>query len=338
MRNPSPLLAAALLAVTASAQTFVFRTDRWEVNDPFKMDTSVMPPKALVDPKKGIINLVRGTVERTFTQGGAEVTNTRKLSDVQQIIWPEMPRLIEARANVNRGEPAKALENVEPIINLFEPLKKVPGSLWLEATVLKLDALDRLNNDAALGGFLDALEKDEAASTPELATKIQLARLLQRSRRGEHESVIREADDLIGKMDDTEVLARLHIVKGASLMATRKYEAAMNTYLRVPVFYGTEQEQVPKAMLGAALAFRGMDGPAVREQKLEETSFRYLRDIIITYPVSKEADEARKILPKEEVAKAEAEQKKLVAAGLLPDGATIKKSAVRPEDDQSANR
>ncbi len=338
MRTLRTILPAVLLAAAASAQTFVFRNDRWEVNDPFKMDTSVMPPKPLVDPKKAIINQVQATVQRSVLQGGVEVTNTRKLSDVLQVIWPEMPKLVEARAFVNRGEPAKARDNVEAVIKLFEPLKKVPGSLWLEATVIKLDALDRLNNDAALGGFLDTLEKDEAASQPELATKIQLSRLLQRSRRGEHESVIREADELIGKMDDAGVLARLHIVKGASLLATRKYEAAMNAYLRVPVFYGTEQDQVPKALLGAAQAFRGMDGPAVREQKLEETSYRYLRDILITYPVSKEADEARKILPKEEVAKAEAEQKKMAAAGLLPDNATIKKNAVRPEDDQSANR
>lgn len=338
MRNLRSLLPAALLAVSASAQTFVIRNERWEVNDPFKMDTTSIPPKPLVDPKKATINQVTGSVQRTVLTGGIEVTNTRKLSEVTQVIWPEMPRLVEARAFVNRGDPAKALDNVEAVIKLFEPLKKVPGSLWLEATVIKLDALDRLNNDAALGGFLDTLEKDEAASLPELATKIQLSRLLQRSRRGDHEAVIREADELIGKMDDAGVLARLHIVKGASLLATRKYEAAMNAYLRVPVFYGTEQDQVPKALLGAAQAFRGMDGPAVREQKLEETSFRYLRDILVTYPVSKEADEARKILPKDEIAKAEAEQKKLAAAGLLPDGAMLKKTAVRPEDDQSANR
>lgn len=338
MRSLRTLVPAVLLATAASAQTFVFRSDRWEVNDPFKMDTSTMPPKPLVDPKKAVINQVKATVERTALQGGIEVTNTRKLSDVLQVIWPEMPRLIEARAFVNRGEAAKALDNVESVIRLFEPLKKVPGSLWTEAVIIKLEALDRLNNDAALGGFLDTLEKDEAASLPEIATKIQLARLIQRSRRGEHEAVIREADDLIGKLDDAGVLARLHIVKGSSLLASRKYEAAMNAYLRVPVFYGTEQDQVPKALLGAAQAFRGMDGPAVREQKLEETSFRYLRDILITYPVSKEADEARKMLPKEEIAKAEEEQKKMAAAGILPDGAAIKKNAVRPEDDQSANR
>ncbi len=338
MQKKALIALLSLLTAPVCAQTLVFSKERWEVNDPFKMDTSVMPPKPLVDPKKAVINQVQSTVERTVTQGGASIKYTHKLSEVVQVIWPEMPRLLEARANVSRGEPSKALDNVEAVIRLFEPMKKAQGSLWLEATLIKLDALDRLNNDAALGGFLDALEKDEAAALPELSTKIQLSRLLQRSRRGDHEAVIRESDELIGKLDDSEVLARLHIVKGASLLATRKYEAAMNSYLRVPVFYGAEEEQVPKALLGAALAFRGMDGPAVREQKLEETSFRYLRDLIITFPVSKEAEEARKLLPKEEIAKAEAEQKKLAAAGLLPDGATIKKNAVRPEDDQSANR
>ena len=38
-----------------------------------------------------------------------------------------------------------------------------------------VDALDRLENDAATAAFLDAFEKEEAAKQPEVATQIQLA-------------------------------------------------------------------------------------------------------------------------------------------------------------------
>ncbi|MEN9652535.1 MAG: hypothetical protein RL303_255, partial [Verrucomicrobiota bacterium] len=103
-------------------------------------------------------------------------------------------------------------------------------------------------------------------------------------------------------------------------LATRKYEAAMNTYLRVPVFYGSETEFIPKALLGAARAFRGMDSPAMRDQKLEAVSHRYLYDIIVSFPVSKEAEEAKKMLPPEERAKAIADQEKMAAGGALPEG------------------
>jgi hypothetical protein len=330
--------ALALLAAASSpAQTFVFKGERWEINDPFKMDSSI-PPKPVVDPKKGTINVVKGTVDRTSNQGGIEVTLTRKLSEVTEVIWPAPARLKEAQANVNRGEPAKALDNVEAVLKFFEPIKNVPGSWWVKASIVKLDALDRLENDAATAAFLDNLEKEEAAKLPEVATQIQLARLMQRARKGDHDAVVKEATELLGKIDNAELQARLHIVKGNSLFASKKYEAAMTTYLRVPVFFGSETEFIPKALLGAARSFRGMDSPALRDQKLEAVSNRYLYDIIVSFPVSREAEEAKKMLPKEERAKAEADQKKIAAGGPLPEGVIMAKPKLADEEKVEANK
>lgn len=339
MRHSFLLSALALLAAAAApAQTFVFKGERWEINDPFKMDNSI-PPKPVVDPKKGTINVVKGTIDRVSNQGGIEVTLTRKLSEVTEVAWPMPARLKEAQANVNRGEPAKALDNVEAVLKFFEPIKNVPGSWWTKASIVKLDALDRLENDAAIGAFLDNLEKNDDGSNPELGTKIKLARLMQRARRGEHDTVITDAADLITKLDDPDVLARLHLVKGGSLLATKKYEAAMNTYLRVPVFYGSQAEHLPKALLGAARAFRGMDSPATKEQHLEEISNRYLRDLIATYPVSKEAEEAKKLLPKEDRLAAEADAAKIKDAAVIPE-ATAKPDAPKADNanNQEANK
>ena len=338
MRRPLLLTALALLAAaTSPAQTFVFKGERWEINDPFKLDKSV-PPKPVVDAKKGIINVVKGTVDRTSNQGGFEVVLTRKLSEVTEIVWPMPSRLQEAQNNVNRGEPAKALDNAEAVLKFFEPLKNVPGSWWIKASLVKLDALDRLENDAATNSFLTAFEKEEAAQQPEVATQIQLARLMLRARKGEHDAVVREATELLAKVDSSELQARLHLTKGNSLLAAKKYEAAMTTYLRVPVFFGSETEMIPKALLGAARAFRGMDSPALREQKLEAISNRYLYDIIVSYPVSKEAEEAKKLLPPEERAKAEADQKKIAAGGPLPEGVILAKPKLADEEKVEGNK
>lgn len=328
---------ALLAAAAASAQTFVFKSERWEVNDPFKLDNSI-PPKPVVDPKKGVINVIKGTVDRTTNQGGFEVTDTRKFSEVTEIVWPMPARLQEAQNNVTRGEPAKALDNAEAVLKFFAPFKTIKGSWWTKAALVKLDALDRLENDAATAAFLDSFEREDAAKEPEVATQIQLARLMQRARKGEHDAVIREAGDLLGKVDSPELQARLHIVKGNSLLANRKYEAAMTTYLRVPVFFGSETELIPKALLGAARAFRGMDSPAMRDQKLEAVSHRYLYDIIVSFPVSKEAEEAKKMLPPEERAKAEADQKKIAAGGPLPEGVMLAKPKLAAEEKVEANR
>ncbi|MEI6793835.1 MAG: hypothetical protein WCL05_01200 [Verrucomicrobiota bacterium] len=328
---------ALLVAASSSAQTFVFKGERWEINDPFKMDSSI-PPKPLVDAKKGTINVIKGEIIRVSNSGGIEVTLTRKLSEVTEVIWPLPSRLKDAQANVSRGEPAKALDNVEAVLKFFEPIKNVQGSWWVRASIVKLDALDRLENDAATEAFLTAFEKEEAAKLPEVATQIQLARLMQRARKGEHEAVITETTELLGKVDTTELQARLHLVKGNSLFASKKYEAAMATYLRVPVFFGSETELVPKALLGAARSFRGMDSPALRDQKLEAVSNRYLYDIIVSYPVSKEAEEAKKMLPKEERAKAEADQKKIAAGGPLPEGVIMAKPKLADEEKVEGNK
>jgi hypothetical protein len=282
--------------------------------------------------------VIKGTIDRVSNSGGIEVTLTRKLTEVTEVIWPLPSRLKDAQANVSRGEPAKALDNVEAVLKFFEPIKNVPGSWWARASIVKLDALDRLENDAATESFLAAFEKEEAAKLPEVATQIQLARLMQRARKGEHEEVVKESTELLTKVDTAELQARLHLVKGNSLFASKKYEAAMATYLRVPVFFGSETEIVPKALLGAARSFRGMDSPALRDQKLEAVSNRYLYDIIVSYPVSKEAEEAKKLLPPEERAKAEADQKKIAAGGPLPEGVMLAKPKLAAEEKVEGNK
>ena len=173
MRLSFFLPALALLAAASSpAQTFVFKGERWEINDPFKMDSSI-PPKPIVDTKKGTINVIKGEIVRVSNSGGIEVTLTRKLSEVTEVIWPMPSRLTDAQANVSRGEPAKALDNVEAVLKFFEPIKNVPGSWWARASIVKLDALDRLENDAATESFLTAFEKEEAAK-PEAVVEAPL--------------------------------------------------------------------------------------------------------------------------------------------------------------------
>jgi hypothetical protein len=46
--------------LVGEAQTLFFKNnERWEVNDPFKMDKS-LPPKPLIDDKKAIIKYHQG--------------------------------------------------------------------------------------------------------------------------------------------------------------------------------------------------------------------------------------------------------------------------------------
>lgn len=308
--RPRTLIPALLLAAAAlPAQVVTFKNgERWEVNDPFKLDEKARPPRPVVDPRKASFDKMFEKLEKSTEVSGTAMTTTKKLADAVLIEWPAIPAMTEAKNLILRGESSKALETIEPVLKTFDKVRTVRGSPWVKAASIKLDALDRMENDASLSAFLATLDTVDDGSNPELTAKIKLAKLLLRSRQGDHAGVVADATALIGQSDDPDVLARLHLLKGSSLLALKRYEPAMNTYLRVPVFYGSQQEHLPKALLGAAKAFRGMDSPANREQRLEEVSNRYLRELVATFPVSKEAEEAKKLLPKEDRQAAEAAQ------------------------------
>ena len=308
--RPRTLIPALLcLAASLPAQVITFKNgERWEVNDPFKLDEKARPPRPVVDPRKASFDKTFEKVEKTMEVSGAAMTTSKKLAEAVLIEWPAIQSMTEAKNLILRGESSKALDMIEPVLKTFDKARLVKGSPWIKAAAIKLDALDRMENDASLSAFLSTLDTVDDGSNPELTSKIKLAKLLMRARKGEHEGVVTDATALISQSDDPDVLARLHLLKGASLLALKRYEPAMNTYLRVPVFYGSQQEHLPKALLGAAKAFRGMDTPATKSQRLEDVSNRYLRELIATFPVSKEAEEAKKLLPKEDRQAAEAEQ------------------------------
>jgi len=309
MRTYTLTLALLFMATSLPAQFVTFKNgDRWEVNNPFKLDEKARPPRPIIDPSKASFDNTFEKLERKTINGGIEMSTTKKISEAILIEWPIIQPMVDAKNLILRGESSKALETIEPVLKTFSNAKTVRGSPWIKAAAVKLDALDRLDNEAAMSTFLETLDKVDDGSSPELTNKIKLAKLLLQARKGDHAGVIAAATALIPQMDDPDVLARLHLLKGESLLALKKYEDAMNTYLRVPVFYGSQQEHLPKALLGAAKAFRGMDSPATRSQKLEEVSNRYLSELIATFPVSKEAEEAKKLLPKEDRAAAEAAQ------------------------------
>lgn len=297
MRRPTliPLLAGLLLApLFTRAQTVWFKTaggkeEKIELQDPFA-------EKPENDPRKGVWK-DRGV---TYTNDdGVEIT--RKIQDIVRFQWKEDPApLVEARNNVVRGQQAAALAPVERVLRKFDRVKKVPGSLWLKAAEVKLDALSGLSNTAQLGAFIAVLEENDDGSVPGLANKIKLAKLYQRVRAEDHLSVITEAERLMGELDEPDARARLLIYKADSTLALRRYEDALNIYLRIPVFYGSEKAYLPAAYLGAAKALRALDSPSTREQNLNIVSADYLRQIIREFPVSKEAGIAREMLPREE--------------------------------------
>lgn len=329
MRHPVRLFAlAALLAIPSGllAQSVYFKIggkeEKWDVNDPFST-TKADSTKAFWKDKSLTLNDGHGS------------ETSRKSTTITRIVWPVEPApLVQARDQVSRGAPTAALRLIEPVLRLFEPVRKVPGSLWLKAAEIKLDALSQLSNDAVLDAFIAVLEDVDDGSVPGLAGKIKLAKLDRRVRAGDNSGVLAEADKLLAELSEPDMQARLTITKGDALFATRKYEDALNTYLRVPVFLGAEKGFIPAAYLGAAKSLRALDTPYTHVQRLDLAALFYLKEVIRDYPLSKEAVIARGLLPREERV---AEDNRTIGADKKPVAETENKSA-ETEDEKSEEK
>ncbi len=333
MRPHTALLALiGTLAFTGSAlaQSAYFkvrdREEKIELNDPFDANAVKSPDKAkAVWHDRGI----------TYTTG-ERVEVTRRMSEVVRFQWKDEPTLlVEARASIAAGQFAKALSSIEIVLRKFDPVKKVPGNLWLKAAELKLDALSGLSSESQLSSFISLLEQNDDGSVPGLAAKIKLAKVTQLVRAGDFAGVITESDKLMLEFPDPEAQARLHLFKADAQYGLRRYEDALKTYLRVPVFYGAEKAFIPQAFLGAAKSFRSLDGPATRGQQLQVAASFYLRQVIREYPLSKEATEARELLTPEERA-AEEKLQSAQTPDTAPADAKPETEAPKPDESKSA--
>lgn len=274
----------------------------WEVNYPrFLFPPEEQRKATRIKGKANIIEEQGGYyVEKKEAKNGTDVMLSHPLSQVQRIKWPDNdPRLSEAQAELVRGNPSSALEIAERFLMFFKPIKTVEGSPWIRAAVIKLDALDQQANDAILDMFIGEIESTPGyQAIEELPQKIELARLNQLIRRGENANVLAKTDEMIAKQTKTEMLARLHIIKGNALYNLSRYEDALNTYLRIPVFYGNEATFMPPAKLAIARCLRRMDRPELKAMNLAKYAEEYLVEIISDYPMSLEAKTALDELPK----------------------------------------
>ncbi|MDR1818447.1 MAG: hypothetical protein LBR07_09855 [Puniceicoccales bacterium] len=304
------------LATTAEAPKarkpifFYWRTgdkwDIWPVNDYFSGENS---------PKKGTIR--PPFVVRTVTTGGSNMEEKKAIADIGHISWEDEPQPLEqARELLARGKFLESLTAVDKVVSFFDKVKTVQGSWWLDAASVKLEAAMQLKNDLIVNdliaqfdpivnGSIQTFSDDKSVVKIErLKDRIRLARIDQMRRKGDIAAVLRECEAFIKDSVNPETLAQVHLIKGECQLEQKKYEAAMNTFLRVSVFYGSSIKDVPAAQLGAVKAFKGMNSPQNRHLRLEDVANRYLNDIITRFPLTKEAEIAKKMLTKEEREKA----------------------------------
>jgi hypothetical protein len=221
------------------------------------------------------LNLVRSVAD------GAEVSYP--LAQVVRLDWPEPEELDQARQLLAGGKGAEAEEKVTPIYRQFAPFSKLPGSWWADAALIRARALldQKKNADAERAAreiLSTSTDVESVAAAQLLIARIQIL---------QDKPDIADAmlDEIMRKDVSSEIEARAAILRGDIAYAGKQFEKALEFYLQVPAFYGTEDAVMPVALLGSARAYRGY-GDTVRAERA------YL-DITVAYPNSAEATIAK---------------------------------------------
>jgi tetratricopeptide (TPR) repeat protein len=228
------------------------------------------------------VTLKDGSLVRPLAGGGGEITY--QISQVARLDWPEPVELAQSRELVAAGKGAEAEKLITPIYQQFAPFPKLPGSWWSDAALIRARAL--LAQQKTADAESAARELMSGSTDTETVAAAQL--IMARVQMSLDKPDIADAmlDEIMSKDVSSEIEARAAILRGDLAYARKEFEKALEYYLRVPVFYGTEDAVMPIALLGSARSYVGYGDPVRAERA-------YL-DIIVMYPDSAEATVAKR--------------------------------------------
>lgn len=217
----------------------------------------------------------------------AATGNTRTLnvpnSMVIRLDFPVPTDLQDAEDALNRGDTAVALEKVEPVLKDFSAFKPTPGSYYVAASLIKLEALAVLKKGDDFDRVRAELKSINLAKTDQI--RLTAAEALLDYAKEIYGPALTSVTNLIPQTDDASVLAKLYNILGDIQMKQSAYENALESYLSVSVFYGSQADQLPRAELGAGRALMKM-------QRYEDA-----RDMFVgireRYPTSQYAQAAK---------------------------------------------
>jgi tetratricopeptide (TPR) repeat protein len=169
-------------------------------------------------------------------------------------------------------EPAAALLVLNPILKRFAPFATTAGSWWPTIARLRLQVLQQ-------GGVVATIEQAArelaALSTePEAVGEAKLALTELEVRAGRARLAEAMLESILSSPVPAAVRARAWLLRGDIAMADKRYEAAVEAYLRIPVFHGAYDELVPAALLAGERAFLAWGDVAQAERLARDRARR----------------------------------------------------------------
>jgi TolA-binding protein len=222
---------------------------------------------------------------KEISTGNDRILNIPATSIIR-LDFPEPTDLQEAEMALNQGNGADAVTKAEPVIRQFSPFKLTPGSYYVPAALIKLEGLALQKSADEFEKLRTELKGINMSSSDQL--RLAAAEALQDFSKGLLGPAATSLRALIPKTDDAAVLAKLYNLLGDVQMKQGNFQDALESYLSVSVFYGSQADQLPRAELGASRALSKM-------QRLED-SRDMLMGIKERYPTSPQAKSAREEL------------------------------------------
>lgn len=276
-------------------------------------DGRVIPTKAMRRDKDTII----ATVEIPAQQGQPVKTGDFgfPLTEIATLQFGKPASLDTAPTLIAAGKPDEALEQLQPVVKYYEGFRDAPGSWWVDAVPLQIQALLALRRDKDAAE--EAAKFSRLASDPENQKLSRIFNAVALTRKGEHEGAIRLYDDANRTTKRLDMLGLIAVNKGDSLVALGdgwkakgdldkanvRYEEALLSYLRVPALYPSQRMYLPQALLGSARAYLGFE-----DFTRARATIKDLKDNFGATAEAKEAEQVAELVDKREKQLADPQQ------------------------------
>jgi tetratricopeptide (TPR) repeat protein len=182
---------------------------------------------------------------------GQENRKEIKINEIIKIDSNSVTELEAIRGLMAAGKNDDAISALKSMLDFYEPLQNIPGNSYIPVYFAYIEALDksgRFEETVKLIGKLKSL-----ALNDDQQKKLQLIQLnVDRQTGASASTVISQAQNILNETDDSAVGAAVWMIIGDVYQRKQEWEKALDAYLNVTVFYGSQIERVPEAELASA--------------------------------------------------------------------------------------
>jgi hypothetical protein len=227
-----------------------------------------------------------GVISRSVTlSNGQKARSSVPFSDIVELDWQNPKELTDARNLMAAGKAGEAVALLQQAKDYFRPFKDIKGSPYTDLVFAHVEALDQAGESDAIYKVMP--EVNAIKWSEDKKTALRIIKLnMERRTSPDQEKVLMDAEALRDETDDTAVRAKLTMTIGDIHFKKERWDEAFDSYLRVPVFYGSQTAVVPQAELMAARCL-------VKLERYKDASVMFER-ISLTYPKSEVGDTAKK--------------------------------------------